>query len=215
MFPELCTVEEGWLGGAPFYGGYGLLTVNGVAKPAYRAFEMLATAGDQRLPVKVGGQEWSPSPDTTPITVFATTHSSGSAVGAKGLQLFASNFWPEHGATSDPRPPNATTVEVAIANLPTNIKTAQLFRIDDNVTNPYTTWLAWNDAAKAAGKCNSHCAEGMEAHCPCLNYLTPTQIAELDAAGQMGEEEIMVGEGGKLSFELAPYASVNIRFPSY
>ena len=55
----------------------------------------------------------------------------------------------------------------------------------------------------------------MEAHCPCLNYLTPTQIAELDAAGQMGEEEIMVGEGGKLSFELAPYASVNIRFPSY
>ena len=23
--------EEGWLGGAPFYGGYGLLTVNGVA----------------------------------------------------------------------------------------------------------------------------------------------------------------------------------------
>jgi len=28
--------EEGWLGGSPFYGGYGLLTVNGVAKPAYR-----------------------------------------------------------------------------------------------------------------------------------------------------------------------------------
>lgn len=46
-------VEEGWLGGAPFYGGYGLLTVNGVAKPAYRAFQMLNTAGDQRLPVKI------------------------------------------------------------------------------------------------------------------------------------------------------------------
>ena len=50
--------EEGWLGGAPFYGGYGLLTVNGIAKPAYRAFEMLNTAGDQRVPVKITGQEW-------------------------------------------------------------------------------------------------------------------------------------------------------------
>ena len=85
--------EEGWLGGAPFYGGYGLLTVNGVAKPAYRAFEMLNTAGDQRLPVKIIGQEHSPTPDATPVTVFATTHSAGSTVGAKGLQIFASNFW--------------------------------------------------------------------------------------------------------------------------
>ena len=51
--------EEGWLKGMPFYGGYGLLTVNGVAKPAYRAFEMLNTAGDQRVPVKITGQEWS------------------------------------------------------------------------------------------------------------------------------------------------------------
>jgi hypothetical protein len=205
--------EEGWLSGAPFYGGYGLLTVNGVAKPAYRAFQMLNTAGDQRLPVKMSGQEWSPSPDTTPITVFATIHSAGSTVGAKGLQLFASNFWPEHGATSDPRPPNATTVEVTVKNLPPGIKSAQLFRIDDNVTNPYTTWLGWNDAAKAAGKCNSHCAAGLEDKCPCLNYLTPTEIALLDQAGQMAQEEILVGPGGRLTFDLAPYATVNIRFP--
>ena len=47
---------------------------------------------------------------------------------------------PEHGATSDPRVPNTTTVSVTVTNLPPNIKTAQLFRIDDNVTNPYTTW---------------------------------------------------------------------------
>lgn len=207
--------EEGWLNGAPFYGGYGLLTVNGVAKPAYRAFEMLNTAGDLRLPVKISGQEWSPTPDSTPISVFATVHSAGSKVGSKGLQLFASNFWPEHGATSDPRVPNTTTVEVTIANLPSDVKTAMLFRIDDNVTNPYTTWLGWNDAAKAAGKCNSHCAEGMEAHCPCLNYLTPTQIAQLDAVSKMKQEEVVVGAGGKLSFDLAAFATVNIRFGGY
>ena len=58
-------------------------------------------------------------------------------VGAKGLQIFASNFWPEAGATSTPRMPNATTVSVTVANLPQHITTAQLFRIDDNVTNPY------------------------------------------------------------------------------
>ena len=53
----------------------------------------------------------------------------------------------------------------------------------------------------------------MEAHCPCLNYLTPTQIAMLDEAGQMGQEELTVDAGGKLTFLLAAYASVNIRFP--
>jgi len=211
--------EEGWLGGAPFYGGYGLLTVDGVAKPAYRAFELLNNAGDQRLPVTIKGQESSPSPQSTPITVFATTHSGGSVVGAKGLQIFASNFWPEAGATSTPRMPNATTVSVTVANLPQHITTAQLFRIDDNVTNPYKTWQGWSDAAKAAGKCNSHCkydsAGKMESHCPCLNYLTPTQVQMLDDASQMRQEEIAVGIGGKLTFTLAAYASVNIRFPDY
>ena len=193
-------------------GGYGLLTTHGIAKPAYRAFELLNTAGDQRLPVKITGQEWSPSPGTTPITVFATTQSAGSSVDTKGLQLFASNFWPEAGATADPRMPNVTTVTVTVAHLPASITSAQLFRIDDNVTNPFTTWQGWNEAAKKAGKCNSHCAAGVENVCPCLNYLTPTHIDLLDEAGQMAQEEIAVGPGGKLTFELKAYASVNIRF---
>jgi hypothetical protein len=30
------TCNRGWLSGLPFYGGYGLLTSQGVAKPAYR-----------------------------------------------------------------------------------------------------------------------------------------------------------------------------------
>ena len=103
--------EEGWLSGIPFYGGYGLLTSQGVAKPACkktrkfntvspfpdryvgfiivrlnlrvfsdRAFQMLNTAGDQRLAVAVTGQ----ASENVPITVFATTHSGGSRVGAKG-----------------------------------------------------------------------------------------------------------------------------------
>ena len=41
--------DEGWLTGVPFYGGYGLLNTQGVAKPAFRAFELLNGAGSRRL----------------------------------------------------------------------------------------------------------------------------------------------------------------------
>lgn len=44
--------EEGGLIPNPFHGGFGLLTVNGTAKPAYRAFELLHGAGKERLPVE-------------------------------------------------------------------------------------------------------------------------------------------------------------------
>ena len=76
--------------------------------------------------------------------------------------------------------------------------------------------------SKAAGKCNSHCVgqntkEGLgdEVTCPCLGYLSPTQIQQLDAISEMSQEEVTIGAGGKFSFVLAPYATVNIRFPSY
>ena len=111
--------------------------------------------------------------------------------------------------------PNTTTVEVTVANLPASVKTAQLFRVDDNVTNPYTTWLSWNDEAKQAGKCNSRCADDMNEpnnHCACLAYLTPLQIVELEAVSKMQQEELTVGASGKLSFELPAYGVVNIRF---
>ena len=61
------------LTGVPFYGGYGLLTSQGVAKPAYRAFEMLNTAGDQRIPVTLAGQEdiFDDKGQSSPVTVVA------------------------------------------------------------------------------------------------------------------------------------------------
>ena len=109
-------------------------------------------------------------------------------------------------------------MEGAIANLPASIKTAQLFRIDDNTTNPYPTRTQWDADAKAAGNCNSRCASDTadvvtDFDCPCLSYLTPVQIEQLNAASAMGQEEIGILPGGKISFELAPHASVNIRFP--
>ena len=41
--------EETYFPSVPFHGGFGLLTVQGIAKPAYRAFQLLHGLGDERL----------------------------------------------------------------------------------------------------------------------------------------------------------------------
>ena len=44
--------EENYFASMPFHGGFGLLTVDGIPKPAYRAYHLLHRLGDQILPVK-------------------------------------------------------------------------------------------------------------------------------------------------------------------
>jgi xylan 1,4-beta-xylosidase len=44
--------EENYFPSVPFQGGFGLLTIHGVAKPAYRAFELLHQLGAEMLPVE-------------------------------------------------------------------------------------------------------------------------------------------------------------------
>ena len=41
--------EENYFSSVPFHGGFGLLTVNGIAKPAYRALQLLHGLGAERL----------------------------------------------------------------------------------------------------------------------------------------------------------------------
>lgn len=48
--------EENYFPSAPFHGGFGLLNIHGIAKPSYRAFEMLHSLGDRLVPV-VGTHE--------------------------------------------------------------------------------------------------------------------------------------------------------------
>ncbi len=43
--------EENYFPSVPFQGGFGLLTIHGIAKPAYRAFELLHQLGHELLPV--------------------------------------------------------------------------------------------------------------------------------------------------------------------
>jgi xylan 1,4-beta-xylosidase len=44
--------EENYFPSAPFHGGFGLLNIHGIAKPAYRAFQLLHGLGTQMLPVE-------------------------------------------------------------------------------------------------------------------------------------------------------------------
>src|SRR5262249_53475160 len=46
--------EENYFPSVPFHGGFGLLNLHGIPKPAYRAFELLHRLGKERLPVEGG-----------------------------------------------------------------------------------------------------------------------------------------------------------------
>lgn len=44
--------EENYFSSIPFHGGFGLQTIHGIAKPSYRAMQLLHGLGNQRLPVE-------------------------------------------------------------------------------------------------------------------------------------------------------------------
>src|SRR5450755_112502 len=46
--------EENYFPSVPFHGGFGLLNIHGIAKPTYRAFELLHHLGTELLPVAGG-----------------------------------------------------------------------------------------------------------------------------------------------------------------
>jgi len=228
--------EEGWLEGTPFHGGFGLLTAQNIAKPAYRAFEMLKGAGDQRIAVKVCGADQvtgnSGSTTTSPISVWGTVDSNKTVLdhnGASshgGLQLFASNFWAGHLA-GDPRPLNATNLTITVTGLPLDVTHAVLTRVDDNATRPYWLWKEWDEAAVVAGTCNSQCSSNDTnlagsvrpsevSDAPCLSYLSAKQLSQLEQASLPVVEHVPVATDGtgatKLSLMLGPYAVVRVLF---
>jgi xylan 1,4-beta-xylosidase len=72
--------EENYFPSIPFHGGFGLLNIHGIAKPAYRAFQLLHELGTQMLPIEgnhetvdawfVRGEQHS----TLVLTNFALPH---------------------------------------------------------------------------------------------------------------------------------------------
>lgn len=44
--------EENYFSSVPFHGGFGLLNIHGIAKPSYRAYQLLHRLGTEQLPVE-------------------------------------------------------------------------------------------------------------------------------------------------------------------
>ena len=109
--------EENYFPSVPFHGGFGLLNIHGIAKPSYRAFEILHSLGDQLVPV-VG------------------THATLDAwmvTGAQGATLLMTNFaLPRH-------PIKLETVSFRLTGLNTCSK-ATVRRIDLDHANAKRHW---------------------------------------------------------------------------
>ena len=110
--------EEDYFPSRPFHGGFGLLTLHGVAKPAYRAFELLHKVGSELIPV-LGAH---PTVDCWVIR------------DRKSIAVLLTNYvQPRHAIATE-------TVRVSLVNC--KAQSAQIRRIDNEHANPKRLWLA-------------------------------------------------------------------------
>jgi xylan 1,4-beta-xylosidase len=109
--------EEHYLSPLPFHGGFGLLTMHGVAKPTYRAFELLHRLGDESLLV-----------DGLHETVNVWVVRNGKAV----TVLLTNHALPGHSIE--------TEQVIVRLNTGSKPKAAFVFRIDEDHVNPRRLW---------------------------------------------------------------------------
>ena len=110
--------EENYFPSVPFHGGFGLLNLHGIPKPAYRAFELLHEIGSETLPV-VGAHPtvdcWVVR-DAGTITVLLTNYAQ-----------------PRHAL-------RAQRVRITLAGAG-SVASASVRRIDAEHANPKRLWL--------------------------------------------------------------------------
>jgi xylan 1,4-beta-xylosidase len=69
--------EENYLSSKPFHGGFGLMTIHGIAKPSYRAMQLLHGLGSERLPVEGSHptvDAWAVRSDADHVDLLLTNH---------------------------------------------------------------------------------------------------------------------------------------------
>jgi xylan 1,4-beta-xylosidase len=111
--------EESYFPSVPFHGGFGLLTIHGLAKPSYRAFQLLRRLGT-RLVTPMDGMHpnvdaWVVRKGRRRIAVVVTNHA-----------------YPKH-----PIKDSAVVVHLETRRRPA---AAELFRIDELHANPKSAW---------------------------------------------------------------------------
>lgn len=110
---------ENQMPGSPFEGGFGLLSIHGIAKPVYRAFELLHRLGRRRL--VVDGQH-----DTVSAWVVADDGT------ARATLLLANHALPRHRIRTE-------TVRFELRDAPAPLG-ASVERIDDLHANAPRAW---------------------------------------------------------------------------
>lgn len=111
--------EENYFPSVPFHGGFGLMNLYGIPKPAYRAFELLSQLGTERLTVQG-------THDTVDVWVWRGEH---------GVQLVLTN----HALPRHPIEPQI--VQLKLNHLPAP-RSAWIARIDEDHANPRRLWQA-------------------------------------------------------------------------
>jgi xylan 1,4-beta-xylosidase len=102
-----------------FHGGYGLLSLQGLRKPAYHAFQLLSMLGHERLPlVSVGADSFHNAIVTAPVARRA------------GVLVYAY----DHDDT-----PSPTSMEVSV-ELPLGARPMRLYRVDSTENNVVARW---------------------------------------------------------------------------
>ncbi len=108
---------ENYFSSVPFHGGFGLLTINDIAKPTYRGMQLLHRLGHQRLPV-----------DGTHATVDATVVRAEH----EAMVVLTNHAFPRHPIARE-----SITLVLRGAKRPAR---AWLERIDDDHCNPRRLW---------------------------------------------------------------------------
>ncbi len=103
-----------------FFGGYGLLSLQGLRKPAYHVFELLGRLGTERLGVSGEGSD-------SFVNAIATTTPA-----AKRAHVLVYAY--DHADT-----PGRQSIEVAI-ELPRGATTGTVYRVDSTENNVLTQW---------------------------------------------------------------------------
>ncbi len=111
--------EENYFPSEPFQGGFGLMNINGIPKPTYRAFELLHELGTEKLTVDGLHHTvdvWVVKKEDS-ATVFLTNHAL-----------------PKH-------PIKTENVKIKLENVP-NYSSAFIKKIDDAHANPKKLWIS-------------------------------------------------------------------------
>jgi xylan 1,4-beta-xylosidase len=111
--------EENYFSSQPFHGGFGLLTIHGIAKPAYRAFELLHRLGDELL--EVSGAHPT-------VDIWVTRSERRFSI------MITNGALPTH-------PIKTELLTIVLAMVPA-IQTAFVERIDETHANPRRAWEA-------------------------------------------------------------------------